>query len=480
MIFRRFFLSCILSLLFFSGGQLFAQIRPAGSDLSFLEIVSSGTDVLALAEPDTLGTRIFRSTDGGDTYTQIYEAQENDSLFALGVNGTEVMAVGTGGIILKADMAVDPATWVSMSVEGFIGDLRDVVFANGFWMVTGEKTYVINDGGTNWVNFDENPFDPQFSAIYVGMGVGAESGSQIWMTAGGIGIPRIRRLVYTPPPTNTVVVSTISAPFLAGGIRSLAVDAANNVLAVGESGTVLLSTDMGQTFNIISQVDVSQNLNAVISTAANQWVIGGDERLLLNLDTSGGTPVSTTLLEPVDPVTGNTTLALTEQNGSVIMAGTASVDAPSISGDPSDFTNPAGPVEITLSGPGGTSIYYTTDDSSPDASDTLYTAPFSLISSGTVRAVAELDGVYSVEASQIVTASSQLILSIAVNGMNIEISSDTSVVGTDLQLQLSTDLTDPMGWSDVGAVEAGTGASILWSVPIPALPSFWRVVVTPQ
>ena len=42
---------------------------------------------------------------------------------------------------------------------------------------------------------------------------------------------------------------------------------------------------------------------------------------------------------------------------------------------------------MSISGPAGASIYYTIDGSTPDASGPLYSAPFSLSNSATVKAI---------------------------------------------------------------------------------------------
>ena len=50
---------------------------------------------------------------------------------------------------------------------------------------------------------------------------------------------------------------------------------------------------------------------------------------------------------------------------------------------------------MSISGPAGASIYYTIDGSTPDASGPLYSAPFSLSNSATVKAIAIKGGVSS-------------------------------------------------------------------------------------
>ena len=81
---------------------------------------------------------------------------------------------------------------------------------------------------------------------------------------------------------------------------------------------------------------------------------------------------------------------------------TQTVAAPTISG-----TTPfADTTQVTLTEPEGARAYYTTDGTTPTAESTLYTAPFTLSATTTVKAVAIKDGVASPVASKTFTKSS--------------------------------------------------------------------------
>ena len=78
------------------------------------------------------------------------------------------------------------------------------------------------------------------------------------------------------------------------------------------------------------------------------------------------------------------------------------VTAPTISG-----TTPfAETTQVTLTEPDGARVYYTTDGSTPTAESTLYTEPFTLSATTTVKAIAIKDEVSSEVASKTFTKSS--------------------------------------------------------------------------
>ena len=92
------------------------------------------------------------------------------------------------------------------------------------------------------------------------------------------------------------------------------------------------------------------------------------------------------------------------ENGSGSQGGsgssnTNSVAAPTISGvNPFEETS-----QVSISGPDGATIYYSENGDDPDSNDTLYTQPFTIDETTTVKAIAIKDGVSSQVTTKVFT-----------------------------------------------------------------------------
>ena len=79
--------------------------------------------------------------------------------------------------------------------------------------------------------------------------------------------------------------------------------------------------------------------------------------------------------------------------------GTNSVAAPTISGvSPFEETS-----QVSISGPDGATIYYSENGDDPDSNDTLYTQPFTIDETTTIKAIAIKDGVSSQVTTKVFT-----------------------------------------------------------------------------
>ena len=93
----------------------------------------------------------------------------------------------------------------------------------------------------------------------------------------------------------------------------------------------------------------------------------------------------------VERVTSADPGTVEETNGEDTNGTSQTVEAPTISGE----TPFSGSTEVTMTGPEGAEIRYTTDGSTPTAESTLYSAAITLSDSATVKAIAIKDGTSS-------------------------------------------------------------------------------------
>ena len=89
----------------------------------------------------------------------------------------------------------------------------------------------------------------------------------------------------------------------------------------------------------------------------------------------------------------------TENSGSGNSGSQNSVAAPTISGvSPFEETS-----QVSISGPEGATIYYSENGDDPDSNDTLYTQPFTIDETTTIKAIAIKDGVSSQVTTKVFT-----------------------------------------------------------------------------
>ena len=110
--------------------------------------------------------------------------------------------------------------------------------------------------------------------------------------------------------------------------------------------------------------------------------------------------------DPENGSTGNGENGSTENGGSQNQGGsgslTPSLTSPTISGN-TQFTDST---QVSMSGPDGAEIHYTTDGSTPTAESAVYSEAFSLSATTTVKAIAIKDGQSSEVVSKVFTKSS--------------------------------------------------------------------------
>jgi hypothetical protein len=210
-------------------------------------------------------------------------------------------------------------------------------------------------------------------------------------------------------------------------------------------------------------------LKSVVAVADGVFIAVGFEGLTVEIAGS-----SATILR--DSVPGALTIdAVIAGDGAALISGVAVVTAPSIDPNGGNFSSP---VTVTLSVPSGTQVYYTIDGSLPSDQSILYTQPFLLEASATVRVVAVASGISSaiVSADFVVAATNPVFaLQISViDPANFLIELPESQTALSYQLQSSTNL---VSWAPLQSVRAGSGGALTWTVPIDGTSRFYRVLI---
>lgn len=142
-------------------------------------------------------------------------------------------------------------------------------------------------------------------------------------------------------------------------------------------------------------------------------VLSAQPNATIHYTTDGSTPTaeSTEYTEPIRITETTTFKAVAVLNGNVSAVSTRTltkeaspvvVQAPVIEGD----TPFASTTTVRIAAESGASIYYTTNGSTPDQSSTLYSAPFTLSATTTVKAVAFLQNTLSPVTTKVFTLQS--------------------------------------------------------------------------
>ncbi len=177
----------------------------------------------------------------------------------------------------------------------------------------------------------------------------------------------------------------------------------------GNSGTQSGGNTSGDTSNVVT-VNAPVISGTTPFDESTQVTISGPNGAEIRYTTDGSTPnASSSLYNGAITLTSSATVkAIAIKDGVSSSVATKSftknasdeeegggnaetVEAPVISGNTS-FTDST---EVTITGPAGAEIYYTTDGYVPKASSPLYTEPFTITGTTNVRAIAIKDGVSS-------------------------------------------------------------------------------------
>jgi photosystem II stability/assembly factor-like uncharacterized protein len=195
-------------------------------------------------------------------------------------NGSQILAVGTGGLIYSS--TDDGTSWNLGSAAVFgAGNMTLAAYFGGTWnrwLIAGNGTNVLadsTDGGKTWLNRgagNVNRWDYAFNETdSVGLVVG--SGGSIFRSTNPV---TWTQATYTAIGTTTVGTSILrSAEFAT-------INTTKTFVSAGEGGVIIYSTDNAATWTQVSGITNTLIFNKVmwVGGSINRFILGGNTNIL--------------------------------------------------------------------------------------------------------------------------------------------------------------------------------------------------------
>lgn len=261
---------------------------PVPGDYS--SIVVSGSNLIAL----DFDSDIYTSSDSGSSFT--LSETTTDIFESLQAFGSTVIAVGEDGLILRS--GDNGANWSSATTPTIFGSLnaaaaRDASPSANVWLAVGfdgfdAPVFRSTNDGVNWSETSTLTSVDLEDVIWTGAR---------WVVAGSddLGLDGV---VYHSNDGVSWTLSTL--PASVSPLKALATDGSGVVLAAGENGELLRSTDDGLSFAALAS-GVSEDLNALAVDSSGVFYVGGVERVFLEIAGSSVTSL-------VPPTAGGATI----------------------------------------------------------------------------------------------------------------------------------------------------------------------------
>lgn len=262
--------------LVFTTGSPAETYRILDRDLTGATLLADSTLVVL----DVDGS-IYTTPSGEANYTlrRAVPGGNIESYFDIARDGSTAIAVGSDGFILRSEDSGN--TWVNASSPTIFGDLL-AVGAGGApgmtqtWVAVGSAgtngpVFSSTDNGLTW----EQSANLEDVSLYGVVWTGSR-----WLACGAGFFQE--GVIYTT--TDRVNWSAVTLPDGTGPLLELATDGSGTVVATGESGRVLRSINGGDSFEVAGDNLVSGDLEAIAWDSGARFLIGGDERVLLELN----------------------------------------------------------------------------------------------------------------------------------------------------------------------------------------------------
>jgi photosystem II stability/assembly factor-like uncharacterized protein len=270
---RHFSLIFVAALCATSASAQSTQI--AAIDENYRALVETSSRVLGL----NFASEVFVSENEGQSFAPLSTLSSDlkDTYYSIASLGNTVIAVGTDGLIARS--ANEGSSWTASVNADFIsGDLRTVAGrpdTTNTWISAGgdgnEGVILLStNDGASWTK-STGISDLSFSgSVWTG---------SAWLVC-GLDDLSFAGVMYRST-NDGLTWSPVTLPDPTAPLLGLATDGAGNVIAVGESGTVLYSSDHGQIFAQTGAGLLSEDLLVAVAVGINEFVIGGSGKSLL-------------------------------------------------------------------------------------------------------------------------------------------------------------------------------------------------------
>lgn len=369
-------LSFAVALFTFAGiaqGQVISQ--------NMKSLARSGSDLIGVTSD---GQKLQRSTNSGTSFTDVATAPSGTLFANVVAFETSVIAVGDSGAIARSSDG--GATFTNLNATdapASLGDLRDIATSNGTrWVAVGKKVGNIaiaysTNGGSTWTSASVPTTAGELT------GVVYDSGASRWAAVGRTN--NGAALLLTSADGNSW--SSVSVPTPSASLNDVATNGSGHLLAVGDTGSLLISSDGGVSWSVHAQPNdlVSQKLNAVVfSATTNSFTAGGAELVQVTYTIAGGAVVTQ---QPVASA-GDITTLITSAAGAVITGGGLAGYQTITFAGPGDQLMTASPVTLSATASSGLTVSFRVISGSASISGTQLT----LTGAGAVTIEAYQDG----------------------------------------------------------------------------------------
>ena len=146
------------------GGSTWSQANDLGSDNYIRDIVAFDNYWLgvgfdydsALQTDGNFDSSIHRSANNGSSWSRVYYAPGSTESFLVGVatdDGSNIIAVGGGGVILRSTSNGDSGTWSQIIVSGTANvDYNSIAYGSGYFVAISNNLISVSaNAGTNWI-----------------------------------------------------------------------------------------------------------------------------------------------------------------------------------------------------------------------------------------------------------------------------------------------------------------------------------------